>query len=137
MPSNGARVTFEQDNPKREGSQTHARYEIYKSATSVGDAKGKGMSVADWKDAVKNNNVKVGLADDESAKTRGGGDDSQRLKDRSASFKAVDGQEEARKKRAQEAHDRAEADRFKKLESLRFRLSPNKPMPFGSGARVV
>ena len=115
MPSDGANVTFEQDNPKREGSQTHARYEIYKSATSVGDAKGKGMSVADWKDAVKNNNVKVGLADDENAKTRSGGDDSQRLKDRSANFKAVDGQEEARKKRAQEAHDRAEADRLKKL----------------------
>ena len=43
------RLKFQQENPKREGTGAALRYEAYKHATTVGDAKAAGATVQDLK----------------------------------------------------------------------------------------
>ena len=56
-PSNSAdrdeRVVFQQRNPKRAGSSSHARYELYRRATTVGEFRDLGGSAADLKHDTK------------------------------------------------------------------------------------
>ena len=43
-------LKYQQNNPKKIGSQTHYRYKVYKKSKTVGDAKDKGSTAADFKE---------------------------------------------------------------------------------------
>ena len=46
---NSITVEFQPNNPKRVGSASHTRYELYKGATTVGEARDAGMQSMDLK----------------------------------------------------------------------------------------
>ena len=43
------KLRYQQENPKKVGSQAHYRYEVYKTSRTEGDAKDKGATAADFK----------------------------------------------------------------------------------------
>jgi len=52
-------LKYQQNNPKKIGSQTHYRYEVYKKSKTVGDAKDKGSTAADFKEDRKKGFVQI------------------------------------------------------------------------------
>ena len=72
-------VRFRRRNPKRPNTQSHARYEKYKSATTVQQFLGRGGTRADLRNDVDKGFAKLGKAarrdfDDDKGRARGGGD---------------------------------------------------------------
>ena len=53
------KINYQQNNPKKIGSQTHYRYEIYKKSKTVKDAKDKGSTAADFREDRKKGYVQI------------------------------------------------------------------------------
>ena len=45
-------IRIKADNPKRGGTLAHARYELYKSSTTIGEARAAGMTPQDLHDEI-------------------------------------------------------------------------------------
>ena len=56
----GTKLKYQQENPRNVGTQTHYRYEIYKTSRTVGGAKDKGATAADFKLEREKGYVQVG-----------------------------------------------------------------------------
>ena len=61
MSKNGASqgILFAPDNPKRGGSAAYTRYELYKGATTVGEARRLGMNPQDLQAAIRSGQAQL------------------------------------------------------------------------------
>ena len=113
-------VVFQSDNPKTVGTATFERYEQYKQAKTVGEAKRLGATSADIKTAIDKGhatvtNAATGTEPAHDTSSSVGGEAPSRLKDRSGQYKATGGKTDV----ADAAAAIAKQEREKKISSSR------------------